>query len=352
MRRLFILALLLATTHSLPRTSNGQIGANWRRDELTLAQRAHNTLLEVTTEPRNGLAPSLLRNAQAVVIIPRMFKAGFILGVEHGRGVLLVRDRAGRWSFPVFVKLTGGNFGALVGAQSSELIFVFNTKAGVAKLVEGRGRVTLGAGAEASAGPVGRGVGAGTDLSLDAEILTYARGKGLYAGAAIGGGSLRVDREGNVLFYDDAGISPAQIIRGEDLEVPMVGAKLRDYLNKLGEPAMQVDRRKASRGRGPATVINGDIMPEDAPLDDAGDTQASQARTKSGSPVREASRSTDSKARPARGEAPASDDDPLGDEPKKGESNQKPKPKTKEKSESKPKRESEPDPFPFDDRAQ
>jgi lipid-binding SYLF domain-containing protein len=145
----------------------------------------------------------VLERAEALVIIPKLAKGGFIVGAEHGNGVMSVRDRAtNTWSIPSFVKLTGGSIGWQIGFTSVDLVLVVVNTNAIDDLLENE--FTLGASASIAAGPVGRSAEASTDVSLTAQILAYSRAKGLFAGATIEGAKLRDDRDANADVYGKA----------------------------------------------------------------------------------------------------------------------------------------------------
>ncbi|MGH9676231.1 MAG: lipid-binding SYLF domain-containing protein, partial [Candidatus Acidiferrum sp.] len=175
MSRLIALTLFAVTL------SVGSAGAQ----ALQRRQRADNVVVDgkevlsdIAQVPEKGIPPALLREAAGVVILPGVINGGFIIGGRFGRGVLLARDSRGGWSFPVFITLVGGSVGWQAGAQSTDLILVFRNKRGVARLIEGRDKLTLGVDAAIAAGPVGREGGAATDVLLKAEVFSYARSRG------------------------------------------------------------------------------------------------------------------------------------------------------------------------------
>ena len=133
----------------------------------------------------------MLANAQGIVIIPDLVKGGFVLGVRHGRGIVMVRDERGFWRPPSFVTLTGGSVGWQIGLQVTDIVLVFKTRSSVQGLL--RGKFTLGADAAAAAGPVGREAAAATDTQLLAEIFTWSRSRGLFAGVSLDGSALQID---------------------------------------------------------------------------------------------------------------------------------------------------------------
>ncbi len=166
---------------------------------------ATEVLAEIMAIPENRIPPALLNNAQGLAVIPGVIKAGFVLGARRGRGVLSVRQEGGGWSSPAFVTLTGGSIGWQIGVQSTDIILVFKSRKNIDMLM--RGKFTLGADASVAAGPVGRHTGAGTDLRLQAEIYSYSRSRGLFAGVALEGAALQFDEEAIGAFYQSPGLT-------------------------------------------------------------------------------------------------------------------------------------------------
>jgi len=172
----------------------------------------------------------VLRKAQGIVIIPDMFKMSFIFGARFGRGVLVVRQPDGAWSNPVFIQLLGGSFGAQAGAQSTDLVLVFQSQKGLDRFLKGKGKLTLGVDAAAAAGPVGKRFEASTDAGLQAEILSYSNTHGIFAGVSAEGGTLQIDGRGNTLYYHQP-VSPAAILAiNSPLAVPPSTVSLQQLL--------------------------------------------------------------------------------------------------------------------------
>jgi lipid-binding SYLF domain-containing protein len=162
--------------------------------------------------PDQGIPAHILERAEAIVVIPSLVKGGFIIGAQHGRGVMSVRNReTNTWSAPGFVALTGGSIGWQIGLQAVDLVLLVMNKEGVKDLLDNEFK--LGANASVAAGPVGRQGEASTDASLSAQILAYSRAKGLFAGLSLEGASLRVDRDANKDFYN-AAVSTDEMVRG------------------------------------------------------------------------------------------------------------------------------------------
>jgi len=185
-------------------------------DEAKKLDAAADVFKEIVAIPEKGLPPALLREAYGIAIVPGVIKLGFIVGGRHGKGVLMVRTEDGEWSNPSFVSFTGGGIGWQIGAQSSDIVLVFKSK----RSIEGikKGKFTLGIDAAAAAGPVGRNAEAATDLQLRAEIYSYSRSRGLFAGVSLEGAALRIDDDANAAFYGRKEIRAAEIFvaKGND----------------------------------------------------------------------------------------------------------------------------------------
>lgn len=187
------LVSLLLGCHSLAAPVFGQA------TEEETVRTAANVIDEIMRIPARQIPGTLLSKAQGVAIIPNVVKGGFVVGVRHGKGVILVRDEQGVWQPPMFVTLTGGSIGWQVGIQSTDLILVFRTKRSVNGLLNGK--LTIGADASAAAGPVGRKAAASTDASLSAEILSYSKSRGLFAGVSIDGSVMQIDHRAGAVYY-------------------------------------------------------------------------------------------------------------------------------------------------------
>src|SRR3954468_13351741 len=162
-------------------------------------QAAHEVLQQFQQLQISQIPESMLANVHAVAIIPDVVKLGFIVGGQRGHGVVVMRQADGSWRAPVFVTITGGSVGWQIGAQASDFVLVFKTQKSVEGLL--RGTFTLGADAAIAAGPVGRRAGAATDAELKAEIYSYSRSRGLFAGISLEGSALQVDDRANASYY-------------------------------------------------------------------------------------------------------------------------------------------------------
>ena len=163
------------------------------------ANDASRVLGEILRIPDDSIPSNLLQDAQAIAVIPNVVKASFVVGGRRGRGLIAIRGADGTWSHPSFITLTGGSFGFQAGVQSADVILVFRSKRGVDSIVNGK--FTLGADASVAAGPVGRSAQASTDEQLKAEIYSYSRARGLFAGVSLDGTRLGIDNKSNQATY-------------------------------------------------------------------------------------------------------------------------------------------------------
>lgn len=193
------------------------------------ADNAVRVLADIMQAPDKSIPQDLLREAKAIAIIPDMLKVGFIFGGRRGEGLISVKSPDGTWSNPSFITMTGGSVGFQAGVSSTDVILVFRTQRGVDSIV--RGKFTLGADAAAAAGPVGRTTSIATDGKLKAEIYSYSRARGLFAGVALDGAALRMDYDANAAVYG-AGITPRRIFEGGVSNVPTAVVNFRDRLEE------------------------------------------------------------------------------------------------------------------------
>jgi len=158
---------------------------------------------------KESIPEQLLQQAQGIVIIPNMINAGLGLGGKRGKGVAMVKNADGNWSDPLFVSLTGGSIGFQAGVQSVDLVLVFKNRSTLANIVQRK--FNLGGDVSVAAGPVGRSSSANTDLKLDAEVYSYSRSKGLFAGISLNGTVLDVDNSYNTAFYGKT-VKPSSVL--------------------------------------------------------------------------------------------------------------------------------------------
>lgn len=157
------------------------------------------TVLKEFDKMKESIPHDLISECQGIVIVPNLLNAGFVVGGKRGRGIAMVKLENGHWSDPVFVTLTGGSFGLQIGVQSVDLVLVFRHK-GVLTEVK-KGDFTIGGDISAAAGPVGRSSSANTDYKMEAEVYSYSRSRGLFAGISINGSNLGIDKKANSNFY-------------------------------------------------------------------------------------------------------------------------------------------------------
>lgn len=203
-------------------------------DEAVRVKTAAEVMEKIMEIPEKAVPPALLADAHGIAIIPGVVKVGFVLGGQFGRGVLLVRGKGGSWSDPVFVTLMSGSVGWQIGAESTDFVVVFKTPRSVDGIL--KGKYTLGADAGVAAGPVGRLAKASTDVELKAEIYSYSRSRGLFAGVSLEGSSLQVDDKGNAAFYGTEEIRPSAIVTGKGIKTPPGAEMLKKVVGKYAPP--------------------------------------------------------------------------------------------------------------------
>jgi lipid-binding SYLF domain-containing protein len=145
---------------------------------------------EIMGAPDKGIPEEVLEHARCIAVVPHMLKGGFVFGAENGRGVATCRTAEG-WSAPAFFAITGGSWGLQIGIEGIDLVMIIQNEKGMQRLLSSK--FELGADASAAAGPVGRHASANTDWKMEAEILTYSRARGAFAGLTLNGASIRRD---------------------------------------------------------------------------------------------------------------------------------------------------------------
>jgi lipid-binding SYLF domain-containing protein len=186
---------------------------------------------EIVDVPDN-IPQELLEKAECVIVVPSMTKVALGVGGSYGRGAMVCRTGAafdGPWGAPAMYALEGGSFGLQLGGQSTDVVFLVMNKRGVDALLSSK--VKLGANASAAAGPKGRHIEASTDASMRAEILSYSRSRGLFAGVSLDGTSIRPDDEASEQVYGRK-MTAMEIITGTGITVPPSGRHLVDVLEK------------------------------------------------------------------------------------------------------------------------
>ena len=223
--------------------------------------------------PEQNIPTWLLERAHAVAVIPAVIKVGLGIGGRRGKGVLVVRKDNGQWSNPVFVNLTGGSFGFQVGVQSTDVVLVFTSRQSIEGIVGGK--VTLGADASVAAGPVGRQSSAATDVGLTAQVYSYSRAQGLFAGVALDGSAMTIDHKSNESFYGRPGVLASDIIRADAPRRPLRPANSSPRCSvrrpaRLRRPRLRGPRRRRRpRRRPPRPRSNAQPQPAKTfPLED------------------------------------------------------------------------------------
>jgi len=213
----------MALSHTAPAGA-----ADEQSDEAARIADAATVLDEFAGMPE-GAPRGLVEKAAGVVVIPGLIKAGLGIGGKHGSGVLSIKDANGNWSEPVFVKMTGGSIGWQIGVSSTDLVLLFMREKNIRSVLDGE--FTVGADATVAAGPVGRSGSADTSAKLDAEIYSYSRSRGAFAGVSIDGSRIYIDQSAGAAYYGKDATPKAIIARkGED---GSPGARFRAALAKL-----------------------------------------------------------------------------------------------------------------------
>jgi SH3 domain-containing YSC84-like protein 1 len=192
-------------------------------------QSSNEVLGEIMSAPDKGIPRDLLEKSQCIVIVPGLKKGAFIVGGKYGRGYILCRASSGNgWSAPAGVTVEGGSFGFQIGGEETDAVMLVMSKRGAEKLLSDK--FTLGGDASVAAGPVGRTSSADTDLQMHAEILTWSRSRGVFAGVSLNGATLRPDKESNSELYRNKHTNQ-QIVMGSTTP-PAAAAELRTSLTK------------------------------------------------------------------------------------------------------------------------
>jgi SH3 domain-containing YSC84-like protein 1 len=206
------------------------------KDEISQSEKAARVFREIMDTPDKGIPQDLLENAECVAVFPSVIKAGFIFGGRGGRGVASCRKARG-WSAPAFFNLGGGSFGLQIGAQSTDFVLLFMNKDGLNSLLSNE--FTLGGDASVAAGPVGRQAGASTDLKLNAQILSYSRSKGLFAGLELKGVVIKPDKDDMRDVYGE-GVTAKEVLKDNKVTAPVV---VRAFPIELGKYSSRMAER-------------------------------------------------------------------------------------------------------------
>jgi lipid-binding SYLF domain-containing protein len=197
---LTLVAMCLAGAQASAQTKAGaRFTPKRTRDAARHSDDAARVLRQIMAVPERSIPRDLLEGAEAVAVCPGVLKAAFIIGGRNGDCVISRRTPRKQWGAPVFYNLTGGSFGAQIGGSKTDYVLLFMNESALKGLMEDKFEV--GGEAEAAAGPVGRVLGASTNATLDAGILTYSRSKGLFAGLSLKGVAITPDNDLNQAFY-------------------------------------------------------------------------------------------------------------------------------------------------------
>lgn len=220
MRKTIGFFALTAMTTTLFAASKDEV--NKRLDEAAAV------FSEITAAPDKGIPQDLLEKAHCAVIVPGMKKGAFIIGAQYGKGFLTCRASGGAWSAPAAIKVEGGSLGFQIGGSETDVVMLVMNERGAQKLMESQ--FTLGGDGEVAAGPVGRTATAETDAKFRAEMLSWSRTRGVFAGISLKGATLRADQEDNEALYGKK-METKEVINGK-VAPNAAGRRLTDMLGK------------------------------------------------------------------------------------------------------------------------
>lgn len=206
--------------------------ASDREDDVTRTHRAAEVFKEIMNTPDKGIPQGLLNDAKCIAIIPGEKKFAFVFGGNYGRGVATCRTATG-WSAPMFVAIDGGSVGYQIGGSSTDIVMLFMNDHALGNLMSDKFK--LGADASVAAGPVGRDAAAGTDVKLRAEILTYSRSHGIFAGVSLDGSVVQADKSGDHAMYGE-NVTRREILDGK-VTVPPSARELHAELDEYSPEA-------------------------------------------------------------------------------------------------------------------
>ena len=222
MKSIFVLMAVLALV-CLPVSA--------QKDENNRIENAGKVMVEILNVP-DDIPADILDKADCVIVLPSVLKAAFIVGGSYGRGVMTCRSGPnfnGRWSAPAMMALEGASFGFQIGGQATDFVLLVMNKRGASSILTSQ--VKLGGDIAAAAGPVGRNAAASTDVTMRAEILSYSRSRGLFAGVSLAGSTLRPDGDGNGRVYGQ-GVSAKEIVINSKVRPPASAHLLISTLNR------------------------------------------------------------------------------------------------------------------------
>ena len=221
MKRIFLLIVVIAFSN-LP--------ASAQKDENNRIENAGKVMVEILNIP-DDIPADILDKAECVIVLPSVVKAAFIVGGSYGRGVMTCRSGPnfnGRWSPPAMMALEGASVGFQIGGQATDFVLLVMNRRGAESILTSK--VKLGADLAAAAGPKGRDAAAATDVTMRAEVLSYSRSRGLFAGVSLEGSTLRPDGDGNGRLYGQ-GVSAKRIVQSSTIHPPASAKLLLSTLN-------------------------------------------------------------------------------------------------------------------------
>jgi lipid-binding SYLF domain-containing protein len=227
----FLLTAALTTlvVISWPWMSQSTAGTKDDNDTANRLNAAADVLRDIMAAPDKGIPQDLLDKAACIVTVPNVKKGAFIVGAKYGRGFIMCRNTNGRgWSAPGGVRVEGGSVGFQIGGSETDVVMLLMNQSAIDKLLSSK--FTIGADGSAAAGPVGRTASAQTDAQLHAELLTYSRARGLFAGVSLDGATLRPDDDANKDMYGKD-MSNKDVVRG-NVPAPPTAARLIEELNR------------------------------------------------------------------------------------------------------------------------
>ena len=208
------------------------IAAEEPSEQVKRMDAAATVLDEIMGTPDKGIPEELLDSAKCVAVIPSMIKIGFVFGGRHGRGIAVCRTNSG-WSAPAPFSVTGGSWGLQIGGEAIDVVMLVMNDNGMERMLSSKFKI--GADASAAAGPVGRHVEGETDWKMRAEVLTYSRARGIFAGVTVNGASITQDKDGTRILYGRM-IPSAQILKGQ-VKAPEGSHKFLAAVKKYGTEA-------------------------------------------------------------------------------------------------------------------
>lgn len=224
-----ISALVFVFAQSLLGMQASQKQAAQEADRIEKSIQVLKEIVELP-KPEEALPGVLLNKAEGLAVFPGVIKAAYGIGGQYGRGIVVIKSETGAWSNPAFIRIIGGSIGWQIGVQKADVILVFKTRKSIENMAAGK--ITLGADISVAAGPVGRQAEASTDLEMEAEIYSYSKTKGLFAGVSIKGASIQIDKDADSAFYGRGDVTAREILYGETMKAPAVVEQLKAALAK------------------------------------------------------------------------------------------------------------------------